>query len=217
MCLYGATVAMTTKLMRNPSTLKRMRNPVTGKLMRGMTHLPGIVCGNCDSDKTPAWIDVILLDFVPNLNCCKTEDGYLDTKYEGESYDPNGIYRIPNAEYSCFYTKKFNIDGLTRATYNSLSGNCPGEPIYGPWDVTQICFIVELKATKVKIEINFQEDNIEPAPRGILFVGEIIYTGDDACGNTANTCGNDETHCWNPYRDLPVLCPSNGIVGVSVP
>lgn len=174
----------------NNSTLKASYTAATSKAQMADDEITA-VCAHC-TDVQPAWIDVTFTGMTIGWACCNPPDLYLDASCTADSV--NTTYRIPHSA-GCVYTTEVSVNA-TVSYYLSLDGNCDGPPSNPP--ATATVGDVTLTLTAAGIDVLFTVDLVREAVTDTIsvFVGSIVYTDDDVCGDTSNSISNTVTACF---------------------
>lgn len=166
-------------------------------------------CAEC-TDYQPAKLILKPSSFI-DLDCCDVP-GYSDCSASGLAAYLNGNeFDVPHST-GCVYTKALTGDFGTYTLYSSTDGSC--DPWYYSATIERLWFTLTLTATGIHIRLEFAVEFGGPTHHE-FFIGNILYTGDDECGDTENSASNTPG-CYDPITSGGRPVGESGIINVGL-
>lgn len=189
---------------RDESSLKLLLG-ATGLLCTSCCNVIPSVCDVCD-DWQPTTIQLNLSGFVDvNPTICTADVGNSVTLFPGgTSALLNGDHTLEHIS-DCLYRKDIVVD--YEHDYWTIT-LCTGAKV-GVRSHTFLRLTANGAATGVVITVQWLAPD-----QSIVFIGTLLYTGDDVCFDTANTV--DNTRSGGPCSDGGGLEVGTGTVGVTL-
>jgi len=204
-----------TKVQYNPNTLKAIYDAVANKQQVVAPNVMVSECAHCVGTQ-PAWINITFTGLA-DIGCCDGAGGVADDDYAGFAAAANGTFKVLHLS-GCIYQTDFSVMGdAISHEYHSTDGSCTGlSKTFDEFEYLRIT--VTLEADGISIAAFTWTDEYG-GPLVAIFVGKILYTGDDECGDTSNTENtNDITDCEGvgTLGYGHASCPNTGVASASL-